>query len=145
MAQTVSRRALTVESRVRSKVILCEICGELGGIGTGFSTSQHYSVTATYSFHQLSLMLYSEQQTASVNSTLHRETDRQTRGELLGIKSTLNSVLITHSLFKGRKMPEHFLKKIGQVTSSIHSQTSRHTADMTQGSAFPPLQHIQQI
>jgi len=33
MAQTISRWALTLESRVRSKAILCEICGELGGIG----------------------------------------------------------------------------------------------------------------
>jgi hypothetical protein len=42
MAQTVSRRDLTVEYstvRVQYKVTLCEICGELGGIGIGFSTS----------------------------------------------------------------------------------------------------------
>jgi hypothetical protein len=37
MAQTVSRRPLNVESRVRALVNPCAICGEQSGTGTGFS------------------------------------------------------------------------------------------------------------
>jgi hypothetical protein len=39
MAQTVSRRSLTAEARVRSRVSPCGICGEKSDIGTGFSQS----------------------------------------------------------------------------------------------------------
>jgi hypothetical protein len=37
MAQAVSRRPLTVEARVRSRVGPCGICGGQSGTGTGFS------------------------------------------------------------------------------------------------------------
>jgi hypothetical protein len=36
MAQAVSRRPLTAEARVRSRVSPCEICGGQSGTGTGF-------------------------------------------------------------------------------------------------------------
>jgi hypothetical protein len=38
MAQAVSRRLLTAEARVRSRVSPCGICGGQSGTGTGFST-----------------------------------------------------------------------------------------------------------
>jgi hypothetical protein len=39
MAHAVSRRPLTAEARVRSRVSPCEICGGQSGTGTGFSPS----------------------------------------------------------------------------------------------------------
>jgi hypothetical protein len=39
MAQAVSRRLLTAESRVRARVNPCEIFGGQSGTGTGFSPS----------------------------------------------------------------------------------------------------------
>ena len=36
MTQAVSRRPLTAEARVRSRVIPCGICGGQSGTGTGF-------------------------------------------------------------------------------------------------------------
>ena len=39
MAQAVSRRSLTAEARVRSRVALCGICGGQCGTWTGFSPS----------------------------------------------------------------------------------------------------------
>jgi hypothetical protein len=39
MAQAVSRRPLTAETRVRSRVGSCGICGGQSGTGTGFSLS----------------------------------------------------------------------------------------------------------
>jgi hypothetical protein len=39
MAQAVSRRPLTAEARVRSRIIQCGICGGQSGTGTGFSLS----------------------------------------------------------------------------------------------------------
>jgi hypothetical protein len=39
MAQSVSRRPLTAEDRVRSRVNQCGICGGRSGTGTGFSPS----------------------------------------------------------------------------------------------------------
>jgi hypothetical protein len=36
MAQAVSRRSVTAEARVRSRVSPCEICGGQSGTGTGF-------------------------------------------------------------------------------------------------------------
>jgi hypothetical protein len=43
MAQAVSRRPLTTEARVRSRVGPCEICGGQSGTGTGFSPSCRFS------------------------------------------------------------------------------------------------------
>lgn len=37
MVQAVSRQSLIVEARVRTKTILCGICGRQRGIGRGFS------------------------------------------------------------------------------------------------------------
>jgi hypothetical protein len=39
MAQVVSRRPLTAETRVRDQVCSCGICGGQSGTGTGFSRS----------------------------------------------------------------------------------------------------------
>jgi hypothetical protein len=39
MAQVVSRRPLTAEARVRTRVNPCGICGGQSGTGTGFSPS----------------------------------------------------------------------------------------------------------
>jgi hypothetical protein len=39
MAQAVSRRPLTAEARVQSRVSPCGICGAQSGTGTGFPTS----------------------------------------------------------------------------------------------------------
>jgi hypothetical protein len=39
MAQAVSRRPLTAEDLVRSRVSPCRICGRQSGTGTGFSPS----------------------------------------------------------------------------------------------------------
>ena len=39
MARAVSRRPLTAEARVRSRVSPCAICGGQSGTGTGFSLS----------------------------------------------------------------------------------------------------------
>jgi hypothetical protein len=43
MAQAVSRRHLTAEARVRSRVSPGEICGGQSGTGTGFSSSSRFS------------------------------------------------------------------------------------------------------
>jgi hypothetical protein len=43
MAQAVSRRPLTAESRVRTRVNPCGICGGQSGTGTGFSPSSSVS------------------------------------------------------------------------------------------------------
>ena len=39
MAQAVSRRPLTAETRIRSQASPCGICGAQSGTATGFSTS----------------------------------------------------------------------------------------------------------
>jgi hypothetical protein len=43
MAQAISRRPLTAEARVRSRVSPCEISGGQSGTGTGFSPSCRFS------------------------------------------------------------------------------------------------------
>jgi hypothetical protein len=43
MAQAVSRRPLTAEARVRSRVSLCGVCGGQSGTGTAFSPSCRFS------------------------------------------------------------------------------------------------------
>jgi hypothetical protein len=42
-AQAVSRRPLTAEARVPSRVSPCEICGGQSGTGIGFSPSSQFS------------------------------------------------------------------------------------------------------
>jgi hypothetical protein len=55
MAQVVSRRPLTAEARVCSRVSQCEVCGAESGTGTAFSQSssvfpcQYHSTGAPYS------------------------------------------------------------------------------------------------
>jgi hypothetical protein len=39
MPQAVSRRTLTAEARVRSRISQCGVCGGQSGTGTGFSPS----------------------------------------------------------------------------------------------------------
>jgi hypothetical protein len=46
MAQAVSRRPLTAEAQVRSRVSPCDICGGQSGSGTGFSPSCRFSTGA---------------------------------------------------------------------------------------------------
>ena len=64
MAQAVSRRLITAESRVQFQARPCEICGGKSGTGTGFSPNtsvfpcQSHSTGATYSFVRLSPTLY---------------------------------------------------------------------------------------
>ena len=41
MAQAVSRRPLTADARVRSRVSPCGMCGGQSGTGTGFSPSNY--------------------------------------------------------------------------------------------------------
>jgi hypothetical protein len=53
MAQVVSRRPLTAEARVRSRVNSCGICGGQSGTGTGFSPSSSVS-PVNVSFHRCS-------------------------------------------------------------------------------------------
>jgi hypothetical protein len=45
MAQAVSRRPLTAEARVRSRVSPCGICGDQSGTGTGFPLSNLCYIT----------------------------------------------------------------------------------------------------
>jgi hypothetical protein len=49
MAQAVSRRPLTAEARVRSRVSLCGICGGQSDTGTGFSPSTSVFPSQFYS------------------------------------------------------------------------------------------------
>jgi hypothetical protein len=49
MAQAVSRRPLTAESRVRAQVNPCGVCGGQSGTGTGFSPSSSVSPCQCYS------------------------------------------------------------------------------------------------
>jgi hypothetical protein len=51
MAQVVSSRSLTVESRVRARVSPCGICGGQGGTGTGLSPS-FFGFPLSISFHR---------------------------------------------------------------------------------------------
>jgi hypothetical protein len=58
MAQAVSRRSLTAEARVRTRVNPCGICGGQNGTGTGFSPSSsvflcqyHSTVVLQNSYH----------------------------------------------------------------------------------------------
>jgi hypothetical protein len=51
MAQVVSRRPLTVEARVRSRVSPCGVCGGQSGTGIGFSPSCRF-------FNSLPLVLH---------------------------------------------------------------------------------------
>ena len=55
MAQAVSRRPLTAEARVRSRVCPCGICGGQSGTGTGFSTS---TLVFSCQFHSTGAPLY---------------------------------------------------------------------------------------
>jgi hypothetical protein len=50
MAQAVSRRSLTAEARVRSRVSQFGICGGQSGTGTGFSPP-YFGFPLSISFH----------------------------------------------------------------------------------------------
>ena len=56
MAQAVSRRSLTAESRVRFLVCPCKICG--GQKGTGTSCPEYFAYTVSVQFHQLSIIIF---------------------------------------------------------------------------------------
>jgi hypothetical protein len=56
MAQAVSRRPLTAESRVRSRVGTCGICGGQSGTGTGF-LPEYFGFSLSISFHRCSINL----------------------------------------------------------------------------------------
>ena len=64
MAQAVSRRPLTAEGRVRSRVGPCGICGKRSGNGTGFSQStsvfpgQFHSTGAPLKWKSKKLMIF---------------------------------------------------------------------------------------
>jgi hypothetical protein len=49
MAQVVSRRSLTAEARVRTRVNIYGICGGQSGTGTGFSPSSSVSLCQYHS------------------------------------------------------------------------------------------------
>jgi hypothetical protein len=54
MAQAVSRRSLTAETRVRSRFNLCGICGGQNGTGTGFFP-EYFGFPLSISFHRCSI------------------------------------------------------------------------------------------
>jgi hypothetical protein len=54
MIQTVSRRPLTAEARVRSRVSPCGICGGQSGTGTGFP-AEYFGFPLSVSFHRCSI------------------------------------------------------------------------------------------
>jgi hypothetical protein len=57
MAQVVSRRLLTAEARVRSRVNPYGICGGQSGTGTGFSL-EFFGFPLSVSFHRRSTNSY---------------------------------------------------------------------------------------
>jgi hypothetical protein len=54
MAQAVSRRPVTAEARVRSRVSPCRICGGQSGTGTGFFP-EYFGCPLSVSFHRCSI------------------------------------------------------------------------------------------
>jgi len=69
MGQSVSRRYVTAELRVRGQIVPHAICGGQSGTGVGYSQStsafpcQYHSTNASYSLIHLSPMLYNHNQT----------------------------------------------------------------------------------
>ena len=74
MAQALSRRPLTAEARVRSRVIPCGICGGQSGIGTGLSPR---SSVLPYQFNSIDVSLH--RKTKKTNHLHHRVAQQASR------------------------------------------------------------------
>jgi hypothetical protein len=70
MAQAVSRRPVTAEARVRSRVSPCEICGGQSGTGTGFPPS---TSGLPCQFHSTGAPLHGKTKKLIINIGLHNK------------------------------------------------------------------------
>jgi hypothetical protein len=68
MAQAVSRRPLTAEAWVRSRVSPCRICGGQNGTGTGFPPD-YFCFPLSISFHRCSITWKREENWSSFSSS----------------------------------------------------------------------------
>jgi hypothetical protein len=71
MAQAVSRRPLTTEDRVRSRVSPCGICGGQSGTGTGFFP-KYFGFPLLVSFHRCSITWKNEKTDHLYHQLHHR-------------------------------------------------------------------------
>jgi hypothetical protein len=71
MTQAVSRRPLTTEVRVRSRVSPCDICRGQSGTGTGFSP-EYFGFPLSISFHRYSITWKNEKKNYHLSLHLHR-------------------------------------------------------------------------